>query len=125
MTSYEYEAPDGVVHTFGVPDDTPNAGAVESATLICANAGCGRFNRATVVHVDTVQPVMCGGCGGVLLCEHRDMDGRSTYEGTLRNLRRREEYTCRSCKTVVSSTSYPVNVEDVDVRHLLAARHTE
>lgn len=66
--------------TFGGP--TPAGPGRATAAVVCVAAGCTHSGRHVQVHDDTVAPVHCGGCGGVLHCDHAPEITRHR-EGTL------------------------------------------
>lgn len=60
--------------------DSP--GAPERAQVVCHTNGCERQNRLVIIHQDTVLPVLCGACGQVLFCDHKQ-EPVLRREGTL------------------------------------------
>lgn len=70
--------------------------APEVAQVACRTNGCERQNRLTVVHADTVLPLLCGGCGTVLHCVH-EVDPVLRREGTLGSPVEVSGTRCRHC----------------------------
>ena len=84
--------------TFGTPDDYETAGAPSDKTLICSTNDCSAQNRQVALHVDTVLPVYCGGCGEVLHCEHNWVTETTTI-GTLAAPLQHNQDVCTLCPT--------------------------
>lgn len=96
---------------FGDPG-TESGSAPEIAKVVCGQPGCDRQNRMVTVHADTVQPVLCGGCGGVLHCEH-DPVTVSRREGTLASPVLVEGEDCSRCGQTLNANRRPLEPFDL------------
>lgn len=86
------------------------------ATLVCRTKDCERQNRGTEVHVDTVLPILCGGCGHPLHCEHA-WEPVTRREGTLGAPVDVTGQRCAVCKTedVARTPSAPVDLASLPI----------
>lgn len=94
-------APEPVAVTEADPDESANAPVL--AHLVCTNPTCGHRSSTITVHADTVQPVHCGGCFGVLHCDH-ELATEQVREGTIGAPVLRTTTKCLRCGTVDSET---------------------
>jgi hypothetical protein len=97
----------------------------------CQHAGCARATPdypEQPIHDDTVQPVLCGGCGDVLYCDHKmSEDTRDEVEGTLSEPVTVSERYCKRCGAtleVVRVVHEPVRFEDLNPGVLAALGHS-
>lgn len=97
----ELTVPEPVVEGEVVEQESANAPVL--AHLLCTNPTCGHRGHRITVHADTVQPIHCGGCFGVLHCEHDD-ETTQVREGTLGAPVLRTTTKCRTCGTVSAET---------------------
>lgn len=83
--------------------DPPSANAPVLAHLTCTETTCGNRGLQVTVHTDTVLPIHCGGCFGVLHCEHEHAT-EQVREGTIGAPIMRTTTKCRLCGAVASET---------------------
>lgn len=103
--------------TFGTPEGYETAEAVSDKTLICATLDCPQQNRQVAVHVDTVLPIHCGGCGQVLYCQHNWQTENRTV-GTLANPILVVQETCTVCNSqlpAVETALPPIDIASLPV----------
>jgi hypothetical protein len=112
---------------FGLPDEYEDARAGLRQHLKCGTLGCERARPdypAQPVHEDTVHPVLCGGCGQVMLCDHEaEASPRETVGGTLSAPVTTVAVHCRRCSSVIDSHEVhhdPVALEDLPASALAA-----
>lgn len=86
------EAEHGFV--FGGTGESDGAPAI--AAVVCGTPNCPNMGHHVQIHTDTPQPVHCGGCGTVLLCDHA-YDEVSALEGTLTNPVKVTSRVCAVC----------------------------
>jgi hypothetical protein len=115
MDLTEVERQHGFV--FGVPDDADLGGAQVVKTVACPTVGCPRSGGTPLpVHEDTVLPVLCGGCGAVLHCEHKPGAQSESITGTLGTPRLRIVRHCTVCAELLECDERdlpPVRLEDL------------
>ena len=117
------EAEHGFV--FGIPDDvTDDDGTITpghetnnapiAGTVACNNSDCERQGQQHTIYRDTVQPIICGGCRHVLMCDHkRPSEPEVHYGGTLAAPIRHEITTCLDCGSTLNHTPRPVSLHEV------------
>ena len=100
------------------PVEQPSANAPVTGRLVCTTVGCSHQGHSITVHADTVLPIHCGGCFGVLHCEHDNVT-EQVREGTIGAPLLRTTTKCRLCGTVASETRD--ELEPIDLTTLPAA----
>lgn len=115
----EVEARHGFV--FGLPDDYESTKQPQIASVNCSNPTCERRGQFHAVHADTVLPLLCGGCGTVLMCDH-NFDNKDAHPiqtvsaGTFGSPREESYQRCDKCGTESKRTVKqlePLRIEDL------------
>ncbi len=108
-------------HGFTFGGDHTTDGAPATLALVCTNLRCPNRGQHVQLHADSVLPATCGGCGGVLHCDHTDTTTAEHHEGTLREPRRIVRTVCTACGIELhrdERSLAPIAVEDIPL-HLL------
>ncbi len=90
-------------HNFVFGGTGESDGAPAIAAVVCGTPNCPNMGHHVQIHADSPQPIHCGGCGGVLLCQH-DYSETSTIEGTLSNPVKVTSQLCAVCGDVKDAT---------------------
>lgn len=98
----EPPAPEGIA-----PEAEPeSANAPVLAHLVCTNPTCTHRGSTITVHEDTVLPIHCGGCFGVLHCAH-DHETTTVQDGTIGAPVLVTTTRCKLCGTVADEKREP------------------
>jgi hypothetical protein len=106
---------------FGLPDEHDDAGARVLKHVKCETPGCDRASPQhppQPVHEDTQQPVLCGGCGAPLVCDHELVDEVEEPGGTLAEPVTYYRRVCHACHAVLEERVVqrePMRLEDLPV----------
>lgn len=106
-------------------DGSDSASTPETHALVCNTPGCGNLNRLVQIHADTVLPVLCGGCGSVLHCDHVWVHVKQK-SGTLRAPVNLTHDYCEMCGTRANETSTklpPIDIQDLPLDIVAALIH--
>lgn len=94
-----------------------SANAPATHVLVCTRPTCPQRKQQVQVHADTVLPVHCGGCAGVLHCDHT-LETSTVRVGTLGAPEEHTVTACTVCKTETQrdvKTLPPVNLLELPV----------
>lgn len=110
--------------TFSAPGDTVSP--PPNRTVICRDPECPNRGEQIAVHTDTPQPIHCGGCGIVLLCDHTT-ETTEQMTGTLAAPVKITTERCTRCGTITHQNKEPqppVNLADLPIGILEAIGQT-
>lgn len=82
------------------------------AAVVCTAPGCRHRGQHVQIHDDTVLPVHCGGCGGVLHCDHRP-DTATVRGGTIGAPVEHDITTCTACGVELARVSRDLDPQQV------------
>ena len=111
--------------THATPDDaTPTPVVGIKATVACTNPTCDHYGQWHRIHDTHTGPVHCGGCYGVLHCDHTRTNTGSTYGGTLTAPLRADTTTCVDCHHILSRKQTPITLDEVPLQLPHAVHNT-